>query len=220
MNKKALVAIIIVLILISVGMVYYFVFWQKEERFCKDLCGDGICQEIVCMAIGCPCAETPESCPQDCKEGHGISINSFEECVAQGNPVMESYPRQCRTPDGKTFVEDIGNELEKIDLIRVNQPRPNTLIQSPLEIKGEARGYWFFEADFPVRLFDANSTELGTGIARTSSNWMTEDFVPFEVEIEFQMPTTKKGTLILEKDNPSGLPENADELRIPVLFSD
>jgi uncharacterized membrane protein YkoI len=35
---------------------------------CKNLCGDGICQEIVCMAIGCPCPETPQSCPQDCRE--------------------------------------------------------------------------------------------------------------------------------------------------------
>jgi putative hemolysin len=45
-------------------------FFQKEcfpgEVFCKDLCGDGICQEIVCMAVGCPCPETPETCPQDC----------------------------------------------------------------------------------------------------------------------------------------------------------
>jgi hypothetical protein len=34
---------------------------------CKDLCGDGICQEVVCMALGCPCPETPKTCPQDCK---------------------------------------------------------------------------------------------------------------------------------------------------------
>lgn len=34
---------------------------------CKDKCGDGTCQEIVCMAIGCPCAENSESCPKDCK---------------------------------------------------------------------------------------------------------------------------------------------------------
>jgi hypothetical protein len=30
-------------------------------------------------------------------------INSFEECVAAGNPVMESYPRQCRAGN-RTFV--------------------------------------------------------------------------------------------------------------------
>lgn len=33
-------------------------------------------------------------------------INSFEECVAAGNLVMESYPRQCGSGD-KTFVEEI-----------------------------------------------------------------------------------------------------------------
>lgn len=33
------------------------------------------------------------------------AIATFEECVASGNPVMESYPRQCMTPDGRTFVE-------------------------------------------------------------------------------------------------------------------
>ncbi len=33
-------------------------------------------------------------------------ISSFEECVEAGNPVMESYPRQC-SADGQTFVEDV-----------------------------------------------------------------------------------------------------------------
>lgn len=31
------------------------------------------------------------------------SINSFAECVAAGNPVMESFPEQCKTADGKSF---------------------------------------------------------------------------------------------------------------------
>ena len=35
---------------------------------CKDQCGDGDCQEMVCQAIGCPCSETEESCPQDCSK--------------------------------------------------------------------------------------------------------------------------------------------------------
>ena len=33
-------------------------------------------------------------------------ILSFDECVAAGNPVMESYPRQCRAGD-RTFMEDV-----------------------------------------------------------------------------------------------------------------
>jgi len=37
-------------------------------------------------------------------------ITNFEECVAAGNPVMESYPRQCRA-DGETFTEVIDELL-------------------------------------------------------------------------------------------------------------
>ena len=36
-------------------------------------------------------------------------ISNFEECAAAGYPVGESYPRQCWTPVGKHFVEDIVN---------------------------------------------------------------------------------------------------------------
>lgn len=31
------------------------------------------------------------------------SINSFADCVSQGNPIQESYPERCITADGKTF---------------------------------------------------------------------------------------------------------------------
>ena len=31
-------------------------------------------------------------------------VNNFEECVAQGNPILESYPRQCMTADKRSFV--------------------------------------------------------------------------------------------------------------------
>jgi len=41
------------------------------------------------------------------KEMKNPIINSFEECIAAGNPAMESYPRQCYTQDGKHFVEEI-----------------------------------------------------------------------------------------------------------------
>ncbi len=34
-------------------------------------------------------------------------IRTFEECAAAGFPIMESYPRQCRTSDGKHFTEEI-----------------------------------------------------------------------------------------------------------------
>lgn len=39
---------------------------KDSMESCKDKCGDGVCQEIVCMALGCPCPESKESCPEDC----------------------------------------------------------------------------------------------------------------------------------------------------------
>lgn len=31
-------------------------------------------------------------------------ITNFEECVSAGNPIAESFPEQCFTPDGQAFV--------------------------------------------------------------------------------------------------------------------
>src|SRR5680860_1906637 len=73
------------------------------------------------------------------------TVTNFEECVAAGNPEMESYPRQCRN-GAQSFTENIGNELEKTDLIRLSTPRPNQTISSPLTLTGQARGNWYFEA--------------------------------------------------------------------------
>jgi hypothetical protein len=36
-------------------------------KTCVDQCGDGKCAEVVCMALGCPCSESKDSCPTDCK---------------------------------------------------------------------------------------------------------------------------------------------------------
>lgn len=38
----------------------------RQEIVPSNTCGNGICESITCDAIGCPNAETPVSCPQDC----------------------------------------------------------------------------------------------------------------------------------------------------------
>jgi len=111
-------------------------------------------------------------------------------------------------------------ENPKADLIRVISPKDNAVVQNPLEIKGEARGYWFFEASFPVKIFDDNGFLLGVKAAQALGEWMTEDFVPYQASIPFAAPSTPKGKIVLEKDNPSGLPEHDDELVVPVVFKD
>ena len=43
---------------------------------------------------------------QNRQQGQLLSITNFDECAAAGYPIMESYPEQCRTPDGRTFVNE------------------------------------------------------------------------------------------------------------------
>lgn len=106
----------------------------------------------------------------------------------------------------------------KDDLIWVALPLPNQVVTSPLTVTGRARGNWFFEASFPVTLKDANGNILAQAPAQAQGDWMTTEYVNFSVVLTFVAPATPTGTLILEKDNPSGLPQNANELQIPVTF--
>ena len=61
------------------------------SKGCRDLCGDGICQEITCMAIGCPCPETPETCPEDC----GGLKDLKQECTPEGEKMYFGKPPCC-----------------------------------------------------------------------------------------------------------------------------
>jgi hypothetical protein len=150
-----------------------------------------------------------------------VTVNSYEECVAAGNPVLESYPEQCNTKDGKHFTRDVGNEVAKMDVIKITSPRPGAEISSPLTVTGEARGTWFFEASFPIMLTDWDGKIIAEAHAQAQGNWMTTEFVPFKATVNFTKPVNapnNRGTLILKKDNPSGLPANDDALEIPIVF--
>lgn len=114
---------------------------------------------------------------------------------------------------------DGGVMAQKADLIILENPKIDETIASPLEIKGTARGNWFFEASFPIVLISDSGEVLVESYATADGEWMTEDFVPFTATLNFTLPQgVKTGTLILKKDNPSGLPENDDELIVPVNF--
>ena len=59
-------------------------------------------------------------------------INSFEECVQADYPILESYPEQCRTPDGRSFTRQITDqqnlELETVEEIGLSFQYPTDLV--------------------------------------------------------------------------------------------
>ena len=145
-----------------------------------------------------------------------VPVHTFAECAAQGNPIMESYPRQCRAGN-ITFVEDVTPATQP-DPVVLDTGFAQSVVTSPLTITGKALGAWFFEASFPVSVTDANGVVLGTGVAQAQAEWMTTDYVPFQAVVTFTPSSTQTGYVEFKKDNPSGLPEHDATVRIPVRF--
>lgn len=103
------------------------------------------------------------------------------------------------------------------DMIIVDSPKANQTVVSPLIVSGRARGTWYFEASFPVRLLDDLGNEIAVEPAQADGDWMTTDWVPFQVILDFET-TAPSGTVVLQKDNPSGLPEHDASVSVPVKF--
>jgi len=127
--------------------------------------------------------------------------------VKHGNPTepMPDYP--CGT-----------EEPAESENIRVFSPKFNEEISSSLEISGEAKGFWYFEGDFPVELVDDSGNIIAPGFVTAQDEWMTEDFVEFKAVLDFKPGQAKSGKLIFRRDNPSDLPENDEEFVVPVRF--
>lgn len=123
---------------------------------------------------------------------------------------------------GKTTAptEPMAQSASIPNLVEVSAPTINASVSSPLVVTGRARGTWYFEASFPIELKNQSGTTIATGYGQAQGEWMTENFVPFvSVPLTFAaQPTGSVGTLVLHKDNPSGLPEHDNSLSVPVVF--
>lgn len=87
------------LIIVGAAALAFVVLGNQEPVACTmeaKLCPDG----SYVGRTGPNCEFAP------CPTGNGTQnkIIDFEGCAAAGYPVLESYPRQCRTPDGRTFI--------------------------------------------------------------------------------------------------------------------
>ncbi len=104
------------------------------------------------------------------------------------------------------------------DLFEVTSPQLNEAITSPVMLTGRARGTWYFEASFPVKIVDAKGKVLAQQPIMATGDWMTENFVPFTATVSFMDPGATTGKIIFMKDNPSGLPQNERSYELPIRF--
>ncbi len=141
-------------------------------------------------------------------------IVDYHTCHEAGFPIQESFPPKCTTPDGRTFIEDLKVESDVV----VETPTIGMVVKSPLVVKGKAKNSWFFEANIPVTLKDGNGKILAQKGFSALGDWTIPGYVEFADTLVFETPTTEFGVLLIEKDNPSGLPENDASFAVPVKF--
>jgi hypothetical protein len=96
----------------------------SKENACTDS-GGTVSTGLCCLSTGdfpnscligaCGCAPTSSHEVETCDCGAGKCFDgdecvpevwNFEDCINAGYPAMESYPRQCMTPDGRSFTEE------------------------------------------------------------------------------------------------------------------
>lgn len=139
--------------------------------------------------------------------------------IRHGNPSAPRPESSCPAPNEPNLPPaDDNATADEEEGIRIDAPRSGEEISGPLIVAGEARGGWYFEASFPARLEDENGNRLASGPAAAQDDSLTDGFVPFRARLDFQVATTTPAFLVLEKDNPSGLPENAGSVRLPVIL--
>jgi hypothetical protein len=149
--------------------------------------------------------------------GRGPQVTDFITCAAAENQILESYPRQCRDGDGFIFVEALATTTVS-ELIVVDSPAVSAAVSESFLATGKARGQWFFEGSFPVKVIAANGDVLGSGIAKALGDWMSIGFVPFTASVDFKSRGNIDGVVRFVKDNPSGEPSLDAHLDVPVRF--
>lgn len=156
-----------------------------------------------------------------------LDLNQYDSvwvwCKAFSTPFIKADLKSVAVGNGgggNTSTEYITYTNATADLIQVELPFPGAVVGKDFSVIGKARGNWFFEASFPIEVLDKSGKSLAIGIAqpRNGEDWMTINFVNFKSDIKIPQSYIGPATLILRKDNPSGLPEHDASISFPIII--
>jgi hypothetical protein len=144
------------------------------------------------------------------------NIHDYDTCLQLDDFIWCGGIEKCiaSTLSCASFTE----EVEAKQDIEIVQPLEGELISSPYEIRGLVLGTWFFEADFEIQLLDQEGNILANTIATALDDWMTTNLVPFIANLEFETDYQGQATLLLIKDNPSGLKEHEEFFSLEIML--
>ena len=101
--------------------------------------------------------------------------------------------------------------------VTVAEPTQGQTVPNIFQVSGSAPGNWYFEASFPLQVRDGEGAVIGRAIGSAQGDWMTESLVPFTANVVVDSTYHGPATLVLMRDNPSGLPENDDAFEVPIV---
>lgn len=129
-------------------------------------------------------------------------------------PVATTTPEVVTPTPPVTETPSVDQPLSARVVVRT--PAKNSTVGTTFAVTGEAPGNWFFEADFPIQVRDKDGNVIARTFASAQGEWMTTEQVGFASTIIVEGGYKGPATLILVKNNPSGLPEHDDAVEIPI----
>ena len=131
--------------------------------------------------------------------------------------ILLAVPAPVEAPTATTTPPVATSTLPLSARVVVTSPKPNAEVGKTFVVSGNAPGNWFFEASFPIKVVDSNNNFVGSGIAQAQGEWMTTEQVTFTSTITID-GYSGPATVVLLRDNPSGMPENDDSVSVSVVI--
>jgi hypothetical protein len=147
----------------------------------------------------------------------GGSVTTEVNLTNGGIYLISAYPPNSQMLDTYNQMLNYIN-LDKPSPVAITNPELGQQITSPVEIEGQAPGNWFFEANLPISLQTVSGETLTETGYTTSEDWMTEQMIDFSTELTFETPENNFGYVVIQTDNPSGIPSNTTSFYWPVAF--
>ena len=127
-------------------------------------------------------------------------------------PARVEAPTATSTPPIATSTQPLSARVV------VTSPKANSTVGNVFVVSGSAPGPWYFEASFPIKIVDKDNNFIGQGIAQAQGEWMTTDQVTFTATVTLDGTYSGPATVVLLRDNPSGMPENDDSVSVPIVI--
>jgi hypothetical protein len=125
------------------------------------------------------------------------------------------------TPATHTTTQASGTKPSTVPLsasVKVTAPASGASVERTFTVSGVAPNGWYYEAVFPIQIRDGDDNLIASGQGKAQSDWTVSGPVPFSATITVPANFSGPANLILLRDNPSGLPENFDEVTVSIII--